>query len=306
MSNVIRVGSRSSRLAVWQANQVVTALQHKGYSSELILIESEGDVNLSAPVYEIGITGLFTRHLDSALLIDKVDIAVHSLKDVPTLLAKDIALGAVMERGPSADVLVHNRNIPTQKNSIIATGSLRRKSQWLHRFPNDEIVPLRGNIDSRLVKLYNSSWHGAIFAQCALERLAVENVQFEVLDWMVHSPAQGAVGVCCREQDHEMLAVLHQINHKETSTCVHAERKVMQVLQAGCSLPVGVHAVIVNQHIAISAEVLSTDGKQLLTESVQGPHEQSQSLATQLGKILLEKGAGELLAQRPRPNHDSY
>lgn len=298
------MGSRSSRLAVWQANQVVTALQHLGYSAELVLIESEGDVNLAAPVYEIGITGLFTRHLDSALLVDKVDIAVHSLKDVPTLLAKGIALGAVLERGPSSDVLVRNKNTKPKAHSTIATGSLRRKAQWLNRFPQDEIVPLRGNIDSRLQKLYNAEWHGAIFAQCALERLAVENVQFEILDWMMHSPAQGAVGVCCREQDRETLSILQQINHKETQLCVDAERKVMQVLQAGCSLPVGVKALLHHEQITISAQVLSVDGKEKLTESIQGLKDQSQSLATQLGKLLLQQGAGELLSQRPRPNHD--
>ena len=305
MSKVIRVGSRSSRLAVWQANQVVTALHHAGHLAELVFIESEGDVNLTAPVYEIGITGLFTRHLDAALLIDKVDIAVHSLKDVPTVLAKGITLAAVMERGSSADVLVHNRNIIAPKeNSIIATGSLRRKAQWLNRFPKDEIVPLRGNIDSRLQKLYSSTWHGAIFAQCALERLAIENVQFEILDWMMHSPAQGAIGICCREQDSEIFAILQTINHKETQRCVDAERKVMQVLQAGCSLPVGVHAVLLNQQIKISAQVLSTDGKEHLIESISGSRDLSQSLAIQLGKLLLEKGAGELLTQRPQPNHD--
>ncbi|HZX74128.1 MAG TPA: hydroxymethylbilane synthase [Cyclobacteriaceae bacterium] len=304
MSKVIRVGSRSSRLAVWQAKHVVSALQDLGYAAELILIDSEGDTNLAAPVYEIGITGLFTRHLDSALLVDKVDIAVHSLKDVPTLLAKGIALGAVMERGPSADVLVRNKNTKPSTHSIIATGSLRRKAQWLNRFPQDEIVPLRGNIDSRLLKLYNSEWHGAIFAQCALERLAVENVQFEILDWMMHSPAQGAVGVCCREQDHETFSILRQINHIETQLCVDAERKVMQVLQAGCSLPVGVKALLHHEQITISAEVLSVDGKEKLTESIKGLKDQSQSLATQLGKLLLQQGAGELLSQRPRPNHD--
>lgn len=304
MGRAIRVGSRTSRLAVWQANQVVTALQHIGHSAELVLIESEGDINLTAPVYEIGITGLFTRHLDNALLVDKVDIAVHSLKDVPTLLAKDIALGAVMERGPSADVLVRNKNIQPASNSIIATGSLRRKAQWLNRFPYDEIEPLRGNIDSRLQKLYNSTWHGAIFAQCALERLAIEDVEFEILDWMMHSPAQGAVGVCCREKDSDTLAILHQINHKETQLCVEAERKVMQVLLAGCSLPVGVKAVSHNQQLTIAAQVLSVDGKEQLTESIQGLKDQSHSLATQLGKLLLQRGAGELLAQRQRTNHD--
>jgi hydroxymethylbilane synthase len=304
MSKLIRVGSRSSRLAVWQANQVVTALQHIGYSAELVLIESEGDVNLAAPVYEIGITGLFTRHLDSALLVDKVDIAVHSLKDVPTLLAKNISLAAVLERGPSADVLVRNKNTDPKAHSIIATGSLRRKAQWLSRFPHDEIVPLRGNIDSRLQKLYNSDWHGAIFAQCALERLDIEHVDFEILDWMMHSPAQGAVGICCRDQDQDILSILHKINHKETLRCVEAERKVMQVLQAGCSLPVGVRALLHHDQMTIAAQVLSIDGKEQLNESIQGSHEQSQSLATQLGKILLQQGAGELLAQRLRPNHD--
>src|SRR5580692_161515 len=175
MSQKIRIGTRDSRLAVWQASLVLRQLQDAGHSLELVLIKSEGDIDLVTPLYAIGVQGIFTRTLDAALLAGRIDLAVHSMKDVPVQLAQGLAAAAVLPRADPGDLLVF-RGDPSwiddrAGDAVIATSSLRRKAQWLHRFPHHRIENLRGNIGTRLKKLADSSWQGAIFARAGLERL---------------------------------------------------------------------------------------------------------------------------------------
>src|SRR5579859_2190700 len=175
MSTSIRIGTRESQLAVWQATRVKELLNDQGIPSELVYIKSEGDIDLKTPLYEMGVQGVFTRSLDSALLDKRIDIAVHSMKDVPTQLPDGLRQAAVLKRGAVYDLLVY-KNDPgflSQKNSIakVATSSIRRKAQWLHRYPSHEIHNLRGNVNTRLRKLSEESWDGAIFAQAGLERI---------------------------------------------------------------------------------------------------------------------------------------
>ena len=210
MNKIIRIGTRASALALWQANTLQDLLNAKEIKTELILIKSTGDLDLSQPLYEMGTTGIFTKTLDTALLNNKIDIAIHSMKDVPTLLAKGIQQGAILERGPVFDVLVKKTSDSLENDSTIATGSLRRKAQWLAHNPDNNIVPLRGNIQTRLNKLQESAWGGAIFAEAALVRLETEQKQIEVLDWMIPAPAQGALMVVCKSKDKEIFALLHK------------------------------------------------------------------------------------------------
>ena len=185
MSGIIRIGTRESQLAVWQATQVKNLLAEYGHLAELVYIKSEGDINLQTPLYEMGVQGIFTRSLDEALLANKIDIAVHSMKDVPTRLPDGMVQAAVLKRASHKDLLVYkdnnldalgysNEKWTEQTHNlpyIIATSSIRRKAQWLNRYPHHQIENLRGNVNTRLQKLKESNWNGAIFAAAGLERI---------------------------------------------------------------------------------------------------------------------------------------
>ena len=195
MNKVIRIGTRESQLAVWQATQVKDLLTKHGFSAELVYIKSEGDIDLKTPLYEMGVQGIFTRSLDIALLNERIDIAVHSLKDVPTQLPNGIITAAVLERASYKDLLVYKNGDGNSRFTIgdsqmtIATSSIRRKAQWLNRYPNHTIENLRGNVNTRLQKLADSHWNGAIFAAAGLERIEKRPEQSIELDWMLPAPA---------------------------------------------------------------------------------------------------------------------
>src|ERR1700712_3443138 len=206
MLKKLRIGTRESQLALWQAHRVQHLLMQQGVEAELVHIKSEGDLDLATPLYAMGVQGIFTRSLDLALLNNQIDLAVHSMKDVPVQLPEGIVEGAVLERDNPFDLLVphpsnkiadlHNR-IP----SVIASSSLRRRAQWLHRFPGDQVEPIRGNVNTRLKKLAESSWWGAIFAAAGLQRIGLRPANAIELDWMIPAPAQGAILVVCREKN---------------------------------------------------------------------------------------------------------
>ncbi len=192
MSKIIRIGTRDSELALYQAKTVQKQLEHLGHSTILVPVKSTGDLVLNKPIYELGITGIFTRNLDIALLNNDIDIAVHSLKDVPTVLPKGIVQASVLKRGNHNDMLVYkdNEEFTSQKDAIIATGSLRRRAQWLHRYPTHTIVGLRGNVNTRLKKVEESKeLNGAIFAAAGLNRIKLTPETSTNLNWMIPAPA---------------------------------------------------------------------------------------------------------------------
>jgi len=204
MNKVIRIGTRDSELALWQAHTVQKQLEDLGYTTELITLKSTGDLLLNKPLYELGIVGVFTRNLDIAMLNEEIDIAVHSLKDVPTILPKKIIQAAVLKRADYNDILVFNDNVEfmSQPEGLIATGSLRRTAQWLHRHPTHKVVDLRGNVNTRLQKLKdNKDWNGAIFAAAGLQRIKVLPENHVNLNWMIPAPAQGAIMITALEDD---------------------------------------------------------------------------------------------------------
>ncbi|NBS19897.1 MAG: hydroxymethylbilane synthase, partial [Flavobacteriia bacterium] len=194
-SSLLRIGTRDSPLALWQAKKVGALLEAKQINTRLVPTKSEGDLNTTQPIYAMGIQGVFTKALDIALLENKIDLAVHSLKDVPTQLPKGLILAAVLERGSVTDVLVQTHKTSLENQATIATGSLRRKAQWLHRYPQHHMVDLRGNVQTRMDKLFSSNWEGAIFAKAGLERVELLGSHYHELDWMIPAPAQGAIGV---------------------------------------------------------------------------------------------------------------
>jgi hydroxymethylbilane synthase len=297
MNKVIRIGTRESALALWQAHTFQDLLNSKGFSNELIPIKSEGDLDLVQPLYEMGTVGIFTKTLDTALLNNRIDLAIHSMKDVPTLLPKGIQQAAVLERGPVKDVLVKKTNASSLEiPQIIATGSLRRKAQWLSKFPNHNIVPLRGNIQTRLKKLKNEDWDGAIFAEAALVRLKTENENVNILDWMIPAPAQGALMIVCKSKDKALLNVIKQFNHLETALCTQIERDFLRTLEGGCTAPIGALANVEGNNIQFQGGVFSLDGKRKFI--IDETFEKSTELeGVKLANQLLKKGAVELLQE---------
>ena len=276
MQKIIRIGTRESQLAVWQAEQVKALLAQYGFASELVYIKSEGDIDLKTPLYEMGVQGIFTKSLDIALLNDKIDIAVHSMKDVPTQLANGIVQAAVLKRGPYKDILVYkdaavvdswqltvDSKQPFDSTGIIATSSIRRKAQWLNRYPNHTIENLRGNVNTRLRKVKESNyWHGAIFAAAGLERINLRPENSIELDWMLPAPAQGAIMVVCREGDDFCLNACSNFNDADTALCTKVERDFLRTLLGGCSTPISALAEIKNETLCFKGNILSVDGKE--------------------------------------------
>lgn len=269
MGQIIRIGTRESELAVWQATQVKNLLAENGYEAELVYIKSEGDIDLTTPLYEMGVQGVFTRSLDSALLNNKIDIAVHSMKDVPTQLPKGIIQAAVLKRGPVKDLLVWKGewsmlngewSIPGKAALQIATSSIRRKAQWLHKFPSSQIHNLRGNVNTRLRKLKEENWDAAIFAAAGLERINLRPENSIDLDWMLPAPAQGAIMVVCREEDSYALDACIHFNDADTTFCTKIERDFLRALMGGCSTPISAYAEMKEDEIHFIGNILSLDG----------------------------------------------
>jgi hydroxymethylbilane synthase len=256
----IRIGTRDSELALWQANRVQGKLEELGYETQLIAVKSQGDLILDKPLYELGITGIFTKTLDIAMLNGTVDVAVHSMKDVPTILPNGIVQKAVLERASSLDILVTKGTTDFDNPCTIATGSLRRKAQWLHRYPHHNIVGLRGNVNSRLQKIEENDWQGAIFAKAGLERINVLPVNYNNLDWMTPAPAQGAMVVVALENDTFSKEAISSLNHRNSEICTYVERDFLRVLEGGCTAPIGAIATINNDHIHLKGVLFSLDG----------------------------------------------
>jgi hydroxymethylbilane synthase len=243
----------------------MTLLEKQGLKAELVYIKSEGDVDLKTPLYEMGVRGIFTRSLDIALLEGKIDIAVHSMKDVPTQMPIGIRQAAVLKRGPVNDLLVFKTTgeFLNKENytAHIATSSIRRRAQWLHRYPNHELHNLRGNVNTRLKKLQGENWDGAIFAQAGIERINLRPDNSMVIDWMLPAPAQGAIMVVCRKEDEFTSGCCGHFNDSDTALCTKIERDFLKTLLGGCSTPISALAEIINGSICFRGNILSPDGK---------------------------------------------
>ena len=298
MSKTIRIGTRDSELALWQAKLVQKLLEELGHKTIIVPVKSTGDIVLDKPLYELGITGIFTRTLDIAMLNNDIDIAVHSLKDVPTVLPKGIVQAAVIKRGNTNDTLVFkdNEEFLGSRDAIIATGSLRRRAQWLNRFPTHTIVDLRGNVNLRLQKLEdNEDWNGAIFAAAGIGRIEVRPEEAVNLDWMVPAPAQGTIMIAALDEDEETKAIVAQLNHEETEICTTIERDFLNKLEGGCTAPIGALAYIKDEEINFKGILLSEDGsKKIEVTRVQklGEHH---DIAQFCSEFIIERGGKRLM-----------
>ena len=296
MSKTIRIGTRDSELALWQANTVKNKLEALGYQTKLLPVKSTGDLNLYQPLYEMGITGIFTKTLDVAMVKDQIDIAVHSMKDVPTKLPNGIVQGAVLPRANVSDILIHKGLDFLAAEGIIATGSLRRKAQWLNRYPTHQVENLRGNVNTRLQKLEDNDWNGAIFAAAGLERINLKPENFIELDWMIPAPAQGAMLIVAKENDDFCKDAVAQLNDKNTAICVEIEREFLRVLEGGCTAPIGALATITNETVEFTGALFSLDGKTKLEEKSSFSLNNYKNQGEKAAKAILSNGGKELMA----------
>ena len=311
MPTELRIGTRGSQLALSQANWVKEKLvkAHPDLSVMLIKIKTTGDKIQDAPLAKIGGKGLFVKEIEEALIHRRIDLAVHSIKDVPTELPEGLHLSAITKREDPRDVFISRdgkilKDLPP--NAKIGTSSLRRQAQLLH-FRNDlELLPLRGNLDTRLKKLKTMNLDGIVLAFAGVKRLGLEERITEIIPAEISLPAigQGALGIETRKDDQEVEGRIQFLNHKDSWIAVSAERAFLQKLEGGCQVPIAAFAQIIGTSLQIDGLVGTIDGKRFIRHHIVGPIEKAESLGIELASILLKKGAKEILDevyQRSRP-----
>lgn len=293
---MIRIGTRDSELALWQAHTVEKKLNDLGYKTEIVAVKSTGDLILNKPLYELGITGIFTKTLDIAMINGQVDIAVHSMKDVPTAFPEGIVQAAVLERANEKDLLLYKTNLDfLSQEATIASGSLRRQAQWLHKYPNHKVVDLRGNVNLRMQKLSDNYWNGAIFAAAGLERIGLKPEKYEILDWMIPAPAQGAMIVLAMANDEFCWQAVSELNDLETDICTYIERQFLRTLEGGCTAPIGAIAKFTEDTIEFKGALFSIDGTQKIEVERVVPIEQWKKIGFELAKEILSNGGEQLM-----------
>jgi hydroxymethylbilane synthase len=296
VNKTIRIGTRDSELALWQAHTVQKKINDLGYKTEIIAVKAQGDILLDKPLYELGITGIFTKTLDIAMLNGTIDVAVHSMKDVPTALPHGIVQAAVLERANSLDLLIHKGNLDfLSHDGIIATGSLRRQAQWFNKYPTHKVVDLRGNVNTRMQKLHDNPWNGAIFAAAGLERINLKPENFLNLDWMIPAPAQGAMVVVAMEHDSFCREVIGKLNDEKTDICTKVERDFLRTLEGGCTAPIGAFATITDNQIKLEGILLSIDGQTKIEIKKQTSLTNYRNFGVLCAKEVLENGGADLM-----------
>tara|TARA_B100001029_G_C14982257_1_gene406740 strand:- start:113 stop:1024 length:912 start_codon:yes stop_codon:yes gene_type:complete len=264
MNRPVVLGSRASKLALWQTNLIKKKLEDSKLKCEIKTVTSSGDIDLKTPIYSMGVTGVFTKELDQALLNKEIDVAVHSLKDVPTRLAEGICIGAVLKRGKWEDIILwKNNECKSKKVRSVATGSLRRKFQWKLKHPNDKVIPIRGNIPSRIKKLKTDpKIDGVFFANAALSRLKIYEENEETLNNFLPAPCQGFIVATCLKKNKFIIDSLSKINNKNSSICSEIERDFLRTLEGGCSAPIGAIAEVKGKVIDFKGGVFSMKGEE--------------------------------------------
>lgn len=300
--NRLRIGTRGSPLALWQARFVADRLRrlHSDLDVELIEIQTAGDRVRDVPLTSFGGEGVFTKAIQDALLDRRVDVAVHSLKDLPTVFVLGLTLGAIPERAPTGDALLSVKfasfdELP--QGARVATSSLRRRAQLLHRRPDLRVEEIRGNVETRIRKLRDEDLDATILAEAGLRRLGLEAEIRQVLDpaWMFPAVGQGALGIECRGDDDAVLALLAPLNDEATRAAVLAERAMLRTLGGGCHVPIGARGVVDAGTLTLTGTVLSPDGRSRIVAEQRGPATDCETLGISLAQQLLEQGAKSLL-----------
>jgi hydroxymethylbilane synthase len=302
--HTVRIATRKSPLAMWQAEHVAAALRaaHPGITIEIIGMSTQGDKILDTPLAKIGGKGLFVKELEQRMLDGSADIAVHSMKDVPVELPEGLHLAVIMQREDPRDAFVSNdreRLEDLPEGARVGTSSLRRQCQLADRRPDLEILPLRGNVNTRLRKLDEGEYDAVILAAAGLVRLGFgERIRGRIaLEDSLPAIGQGAVGIECRADDARINALLEPLNHPHTATCVHAERAFNARLQGGCQVPIGGHAVLTGDELYLRGLVGTVDGSEIVRGEIRGPAAQAQALGQALAEDLLAHGAEAILRE---------
>ncbi|AUI65329.1 MULTISPECIES: hydroxymethylbilane synthase [Glaesserella] len=302
MKEILRIATRQSPLALWQANFVKDALEQRfpQLSVELVTMVTKGDIILDTPLAKIGGKGLFVKELELALLENRADIAVHSMKDVPMEFPEGLGLAVICEREDPRDAFVSNKyqtlaELP--EGAVVGTSSLRRQCQLMAKYPHLQIKSLRGNVGTRLSKLDNDEYDAIILASAGLIRLGLsERIRsFISVEDSLPACGQGAVGIETRINDERVLSYLAELNHEPTACCVMAERAMNTRLQGGCQVPIGGYAVLDGDEIELNALVGALDGSQIIRASAKGNVKNAEVLGIEVAESLLANGADEIL-----------
>lgn len=303
-ASLLKIGTRGSRLALAQANQVADHLRAlwSELTVELVIIQTTGDRVLDSPLSKIGGRGLFTKEIEEALLDCRIDLAVHSLKDLPTVNPDGLTLGVITKRENPADLLLSREaldlnNLP--KGMVIGTSSLRRRAQLAHLNPDVEICELRGNVPTRIRKMLDGQYDAILLAAAGVNRLGESAPVMTELapDQFLPAPAQGALGLQIRQGDEQTAKLLAPLHHGETAVCCIAERALLRGLEGGCQLPLGALATLTEGQLTLKGRVLSLDGSQMVEDQCSGISEDAEALGAQLAEMLLAKGAREILSE---------
>lgn len=302
MKNKIVIGTRGSQLAMYQAEKVKSTLQkaHPSLEIEIKIIHTKGDKILDVALSKIGDKGLFTKEIENALLDGSADIAVHSCKDLPTILPEGLALGVVLERGDCRDALISLKG-KTLNNlkagDVLATSSLRRHAALLNYNSNLQIKDIRGNVNTRLKKMEDGYCDAMIMAATGLQRLGLDKYISEIIEPEIIMPAvaQGAIAIEIRENDTEVMEVLKPINHTNTWNSIRAERALLRTLEGGCQVPLGAYSKIDGKQITLNGFVASVNGKEMLKDSIVGSIENPDACGIELAQMLISKGALNIL-----------
>ena len=303
MKAKLTIGTRQSLLALWQSNHIAALLREKYPECEVVLkkIVTKGDRILDVPLAQIGGKGLFTKEIETELADGTIDLAVHSLKDMPTVLPEGLCLTAITERANVGDAFVSNKYASFEElplGAVIGTSSLRRKAQLLATRPDLQIMDLRGNVDTRLRKLDEGLYDAIILAAAGLERLGHGDRITALISPDVCLPAvgQGALAIEARTADDEVRSMLEFLNDLPTKQSTDAERAFLGLLEGGCQVPIGVHADVAGEQIKIEAIIAALDGSTVLRDTITGKAEDAVALGQQLGKKMLAAGGQEILA----------
>lgn len=296
--NKLKIGTRNSPLALWQAQEVESKLKTLGFETEIVPIISSGDKNLNQPLYALGITGVFTKDLDIALLNKEIDIAVHSLKDVPTQLPHNIQISAVLERDFPEDVLVRNDDSEPLDIEVlkIATSSLRRRAFWLKEFPETEFTDIRGNVQTRLKKLDDGIANATIFSLAGIKRMNLD-ITYEQIPFLLQAPSQGVVAIASLSDNDKLNERLKTISHKETEICVTIEREFLKTLEGGCTAPIGAKAEMLDGQIRFIGRLCSLDGKNCIETDEIFDWNDSENFGEKIALKVLENGGKELMEE---------
>lgn len=296
--NKLKIGTRNSPLALWQAQEVESKLKTLGFETEIVPIISSGDKNLNQPLYALGITGVFTKDLDIALLNKEIDIAVHSLKDVPTQLPYNIQISAVLERDFPEDVLVRNDDSEPLDIEVlkIATSSLRRRAFWLKEFPETEFADIRGNVQTRLKKLDDGIADATIFSLAGIKRMNLD-ITYEQIPFLLQAPSQGVVAIASLSDNEILNESLKSISHKETEICVTIEREFLKTLEGGCTAPIGAKAEMLDGQIRFIGRLCSLDGKNCIETDEIFDWNDSENFGEKIALKVLENGGKELMEE---------